>query len=91
MGSVDPSVAAEAVQIVGKDRNEAYGAPDTNIGRIAALWTAYLGVTVTAADVAAMMVLTKISRSRQRYSRDNAVDGIGYLLIHEAMARDTNG
>lgn len=91
MGSVDPSVAAEAVQIVGKDRNEAYGAPDRNIGRIAALWTAYLGVTVTAADVAAMMVLTKISRSRQRYSRDNAVDGIGYLLIHEAMARDTNG
>jgi len=38
-------------------------------------------------DVALMMVLVKISRSKAGYARDNAVDGVAYFLIHDSLAR----
>jgi hypothetical protein len=52
------------------------------------MWGGYIGKEVTAQDVALMMVLVKISRSKAGYARDNAVDGVAYFLIHDSMARD---
>jgi len=40
--SIDPSLAAEAVQLVGGDRNRAYAHPKVNFQRIADLWARVL-------------------------------------------------
>lgn len=83
---VDVTVANDAIRLVSEDRNEQYGSPEENLGRIAEMWSGYLGHAVTAMDVALMMVLVKISRSKAGYARDNAVDGVAYFLIHDRLA-----
>lgn len=85
---IDVTVANEAVRLVAEDRNDTYGPPEENLQRIADLWSGYLGHGVTKEDVALMMVLLKISRSKAGYSRDNSVDGVAYFLIHDSMAKD---
>lgn len=85
--AIDPTVAVDAIRLVDEDRNEQYGPPEQNLQRIAEMWSSYLGHRVTKEDVALMMVLVKISRSKAGYSRDNAVDGVAYFLIHDSMAR----
>jgi len=87
MVSIDPTVAVDAIRLVENDRDDSYGPPEENLQRIADMWAGYLGTPVTKEDVALMMVLVKISRSRAGYSRDNAVDGVAYFLIHDSMAR----
>jgi hypothetical protein len=77
------NIVNEALQLIHGDRQEAYGDAKENNSRIAALWSAYLGLNVTAVDVAKMMVLLKLSRSRQRYHKDNYVDAVAYLLLAE--------
>ena len=63
------------------ERAEHYGDPRANLDRIAGLWTAYIGHSVTAHDVAQMMVLVKISRSKVAKHDDNYTDAIGYTEI----------
>ncbi len=63
------------------ERAEHYGDPRANLDRIAGLWTAYVGHPVTAHDVAQMMVLVKISRSKVAKHADNYADAIGYTEI----------
>ena len=87
VASIDPTVAVDAIRLVDEDRNDSYGPPEENLSRIAGMWSAYIGTDITAEDVALMMVLVKISRSKAGYSRDNAVDGVAYFLIHDSMAR----
>lgn len=88
---IDPTVAEEAVRLVGGDRNDQYGTPEENLGRIARLWSAYTGADISAADVSMMMVLTKVSRSRRSYLRDTSVDGVAYLLMYDSLARGDHG
>lgn len=81
---VNRATADEAVALVNGDRGEAYGDPTINLTRIAGMWSAYLGgVRLSAHDVAQMMVLTKISRSRVGCRHDNYVDQIAYSLLAE--------
>lgn len=87
MLSIDPTVAVDAINLVEGDRHDKYGSYEENLSRIAGLWENYLNVPVTEEDVALMMVLVKISRSKAGYSRDNAVDGVAYFLIHDSLAR----
>ena len=47
----------QAMGCVLRDRNNAYGGPEDSFGMIARMWGAYLGVCVSAHDVAAMMAL----------------------------------
>ena len=68
------------MNIVG-ERAEHYGDPRVNLDRIAGLWSAYLGHPITAHDVAQMMVLVKISRSKVAKHDDNYTDAIGYTEI----------
>ena len=91
MISVDPTVAVDAINLVEGDRQDKYGSYDENLSRIAGMWENYLGVPVSAMDVALMMVLVKISRSKAGYARDNAVDGVAYFLMHDSLARYDNG
>jgi hypothetical protein len=84
---IDRELLADAARAVTGDRQDAYGSPEDNLGRIGQLWSAWLGKTVSAHDVAVMMTLVKISRASHTHHRDNYVDGIGYLALAERLGR----
>lgn len=72
----------EANKIVCGDREQSYGKPESNLGRIAKMWSAYLDREVSPADVAAMMILLKTARIASGHSKaDNWVDICGYSAI----------
>ena len=75
------AVLNEAGRIIHSDRNSAYGEPEENLGLIANMWSAYLGVNVTARDTAWLMVLLKIAREKHAPHPDNPVDVAGYAAI----------
>lgn len=79
----DTTIFEEAEAIVGGDRENTYGPPERNLGRIARAWGAYLETTLDVRDVAWMMVMMKASRDRHSRKRDNLVDGAGYLRLIE--------
>lgn len=64
-----------------------YGDPKPNHERIAALWSAYLGRTVSAHDVAVCMILVKVSRMKaDPLHVDSYTDVRGYADIAEKLA-----
>lgn len=65
-----------AAKCVLGDRTQTYGPPEDSFGRIAELWSVYLGTQVTAGNVAAMMILLKVARGGDHL--DNWVDIAGY-------------
>jgi len=77
-----------ASEIVCGDRASSYGTPQENHGRTAAMWSAYLGVEVTAADVCALNILQKLSRERNRPKHDNRVDIAGYAANMDCCQPD---
>jgi hypothetical protein len=79
------SVLEEAQRVVGGARQGHYGPPEENVPRIAALWSAYLGVEVSARQVCDLMILVKVGRSATggAYLRDTYVDVAGYALCAE--------
>lgn len=72
-------VLATAKTYICGAREQTYGSAKDNFGRIAALWSAYLPVEVTPADVACMMILLKMSRlSTTPDHMDSWIDIAGY-------------
>lgn len=82
-------IVGHAAALVGGDRAAQHGDKVENHQYIAALWTAYLGVTITADQVALMMVLLKIARTKTgALNRDDFVDMAGYAgVAGEIMGR----
>lgn len=78
----------EAATIVDGDRNAQYGDPRQDFQRTAAMWAAYLGVPVEPHDVAAMMIMLKVSRIRWSPTKqDSWVDAAGYAACGWDCAR----
>ncbi len=76
---VRKEVLETALSCVDGGREQDYGKPEDNFGTIASLWSTYLGYPVTSKDVAAMMILEKISRIMSGHAKDdNWVDIAGY-------------
>jgi hypothetical protein len=73
------SILDEAKSIVNGQRQEDYGSINDSFQRIAGLWSAYTGFTITKYDVAKMMMLLKISRAKNGNHRDSYVDIVGYV------------
>ena len=73
------AILRHAEELINGDRQEEYGSPAENFGLIADHWSTYLGVAVQPHDVANMMALLKIARTRQGYKSDSYVDGAGYI------------
>ena len=84
---IDPSLPSEAVAVMMGDRMRTHGDPADTLNRIAGLWGSYLEMDITGGDVAKLLTLVKIARSRHRYDRDHYLDGISYLLLAESLDR----
>ena len=74
-------IIVKAEDTINGDRHATYGDARESFDTIAKMWSAYLGVGVTAEQVAAMMVLMKVSRQRKSKHMDNWVDIIGYAAL----------
>lgn len=77
-------------------RNAAYGGPVGNMSDTAALWSAFLGVPVSASQVAVCMALLKIARLRTSPDHmDSHDDAAAYLAmayeceVHRPSSRKT--
>lgn len=71
-----------AADLISGDRAKTHGDLRVCHERIAALWSAYLGQTLTGADVARLMVLLKVARSRVGSENpDDYIDMAGYAGI----------
>jgi hypothetical protein len=81
------SVLQEAERLINGDRQQAYGSAAKSFERIAAFWHAYLKHKlkdtehIEPKDVAAMMILMKVSRSVTSSKRDNWVDAAAYAEL----------
>ena len=68
--------------LVSGQRHKDYGDKIKNHTNIADLWTAYLDIKLTPHDVAIMMCLLKIARTKLgAVSEDTYVDGSAYMAI----------
>jgi Domain of unknown function (DUF6378) len=79
-------------QVTGQ-RQQDYGSPEDNFGRIAALWNVYLnGKTVISPhDVSALMILLKVARLMATPEHKNSwVDIAGYAACGYACAAKPN-
>ena len=79
----------EAGRTIAGQRQDDYGDARQSFDRIAALWSAYTGSRITAADVASMMVLLKASRARTSPEKiDSWLDMAGYAALAAEMVSD---
>lgn len=82
-------VLETALRLVNGDRDQAHGSPCVTFGRIADLWSVHLGVTITPAQVAQMMVLFKVARlAGNPYHTDSWTDIAGYAACGAEVAWD---
>ena len=73
---------SHAIELVGGDRQKEYGDKVDNHNNIAKLWSAYLDIPVTAHDVAILMSLLKVARTKLgAVSKDTYVDMSAYSAI----------
>ena len=81
-------VLDEAKRIVTGDRENSYGGPEESFGKIARLWSAYLGEDIGPQDVAVMMVLLKVARltGSEYLSMDSWIDIAGYAACGAEIA-----
>lgn len=87
------NVLEEANKLVHGDRNADYGHPIDDFTRTAQMWSAILGVTVSAEQVGLCMCAVKISRQCNKPKADNLVDLAGYaetvnMVINERGRRE---
>ena len=75
-------ILEKANKLISKDREKDYGDKVKNHNNIAKLWSAYLDVPVTAHDVAIMMTLLKVARTKLgQVSEDTYIDMSAYGAI----------
>ena len=75
-------ILADAAALIDGQREQDYGPPAENFARLAALWSAYAGIPLSAPQVCDMLALLKLSRlAHDPGHRDSRVDGCGYLAL----------
>ena len=73
---------SEAIRLSGTDRQKDYGDKVENHNNIAKLWSAYKDVEITAHDVAIMIALLKVARTKiGSVSKDTYIDMSAYGAI----------
>jgi len=80
-----PQSLLEAAKKIIEERGKDYGDINQSFNRIAKFWSAYKGVEITPKDVAAMMMLLKISRWVTSDKPDTLLDIVGYAECAEKL------
>lgn len=81
-------ILLDAHTLINAERQSDYGPPAESFARTAALWSAYLGHTVTGKDVTLCMALLKIAREAHRHKADNLLDAAGYIALSADMEEE---
>jgi hypothetical protein len=89
MSMTKEEILKKAKYLISGDRNDTHGDAFQNHAEIAEFWNIFLDkklqpmASITAEDVALMMVLMKISRNNQgkKNNLDNFIDMCGYAAI----------
>lgn len=77
--TIREQVLEQAIEITHYDRNRTNGDPGPHLVQLSRLWSAYLGTEIGPHDVAALMILLKVSRlSRSPDELDHFIDIAGY-------------
>lgn len=77
--TIREQVLEQAIGITHNDRNKTNGDPGPHLLQLSRLWSAYLGTDIGPQDVAALMILLKVSRlSRSPDELDHWIDIAGY-------------
>ena len=77
----------KAKDIVYTDREKTHGNKKINHYNIAKMWSAYLDFDISGRDVALMMVLLKVARTKAgSHNTDDYVDMVGYSSIAGELA-----
>ena len=72
----------KAKDIVATDRELTHGNKKINHDNIAKMWSAYLDRDISGRDVALMMVLLKVARTKAgSHNTDDYIDMVGYSSI----------
>ena len=80
------SILDDAAKAVDGPRRSTYGHPRDNHTRTAALWSAFLGISLSARQVCMMNILQKVSRDAHGVAhRDTLVDIAGYARNAEML------
>ena len=78
----------EVAKIVCSDRASTHGGPEDNFTNIAKMWSVFKRVQFTTRDVAAMMVMVKLSRIIHNPNhRDSWLDIAGYAACTESLEK----
>lgn len=88
------SILTEAALIHDNDRENVHGDPSANTSKIAAIWTAILGIPITGEQVCLCMAGLKLARlATNPNHRDSLVDLAGYARLFERVqeAGDATG
>jgi hypothetical protein len=81
-----PTILEEAQFLTRGNRNSDYGHPLDDYIRTAKIWSAILGIEITAEQAMLCMIGVKLSRQCHRPKRDNLVDICGYAdCVDRAM------
>ena len=85
-------ILEEATKLAIGQRQVDYGDKTENHRNIARLWSAYLGYTISPHDVAILMCLLKIARTKLgKRTRDTYADGAAYMAIAGEIQEKLNG
>lgn len=86
-------IASRAAELVSGSRQQTHGDKLINHQNIASLWNAYLGwrlgegCLISAHDVALMMILLKVARTKEgEHNPDDYIDAAGYAAVAGEIA-----
>jgi hypothetical protein len=82
------SMLHRANDVVYGEREQAYGSPRPGFERLAKLWSALIGVEITAHQAALLMAVLKTNRAWDGYHADSVLDGAGYFAIADRIHND---
>ena len=79
------NILLQAHALINGERQASYGHPAENLGRVAAMWSVYLDMSMNAKDVCLMMAMLKLCREMNQHKRDNLLDAAGYIGLAADM------
>jgi len=82
---MDKSVLQEAEQLINGERKSQYGHVSASYKRIAQMWGAIIGCSVTPKQALMCMASLKMIREDYAHKRDNLVDAAGYIGLVEHL------